>query len=419
MQPLGRAPVLARRQLPTQGLAEGVPFEKSQAAHMSKVLGFPISHEGLTKLYEGCLDGSHCYVTDVETTENGFEYAVSWRDHEGEEMARAISHLARHRNGSLELHRSDVYVAHQCRGQAVNIKILEKEIAMVRKGSKHPESRITLEAGGMPVNGVTERLGTYTWARYGFDFADDYAHGISELVDYGSQAPGRTTMQKRFKVWTRNHTDPPLTHELNKLAEKFKHPWELAALKIDGHQFPVTVAGQTSQCDIGKAFMLSEFCPNYGAVYRVNDPQFAGKPVAEKAFATQLKTAQDKLTQERAQLQQELDVAPQSALEKLQQRGSSEWIPKLEALSQKRHDLKEKIEETIDAIRGGHLLRGLKNQLWNGWTESTRAVLREQRDRLEIGWPGTVCHIGDRPVYHTLKARFKKWASTWFHTKKN
>lgn len=417
MRPIGRTPVIPRRQAPLQGLAEGVPFAHNQAAHMSKVLGFPVTHEGLTRLYEGCLDGSHCYVTDIETTDNGFEYAVSWRDHEGEELARAISHLARHSDGSLELHRSDVYVAHQCRGQAVNIKILEKEIAMVRKGSDHPESRVTLEAGGMPVNGVSERLGTYTWARYGFDFADEYKHGISDLVDYGTHRPGRSSMQKQFKSWIKNNAEPPLSGELNKLAETFKHPWEIASLKIDGHQFPATVAGQTSRCDIGKAFMLSEFCTNYGAVYRVNDPKFEGKPVAEKAFATQLKTAQDKLTKEQADLQQELQTSPQSALEKLKYRGSSQWIPKLEALIEKRQDLKEKIEDTIDAIRGAHLLRGLKDQLSNHWTESTRAVLDEQKDRLQTAWPGSVCHIGDRPTYYKWKARFKKWASHWFHTK--
>ncbi|MBX3168853.1 MAG: hypothetical protein KF760_15675 [Candidatus Eremiobacteraeota bacterium] len=409
--------MLPRRQLPLQGVDQGIPFEKSQAAHMSKVLGFPVTHEGLTKLYEGCLEGSHCYVTDVETTHNGFEYAISWRDHEGEELARAISHLARHPDGSLELHRSDVYVAHHCRGQAVNIKILEKEIAMVRQGSDHPESRITLEAGGMPVNGVRERLGTYTWARYGFDFADNYQHGVSDLVDYGGHQPGRQSMQRQFKAWIKNHAEPPLSQELNKLADQFKHPWEIAALKLEGHQFPVTVGDRTSQCDIGKAFMLSEFCENYGAVYRVNDPQFAGRPVAQKAFASQLKTARDRLTKERAELEQEFQSAPEKALEKLKQRGSSEWLPKLEALLQKRHDLKSKIEETIDAIRGACLLRGLKDQLSNHWTESTRSVLREQKERLETGWPGTVCHLGDRPVYYKWKAKFKRWTSNWFHTK--
>lgn len=414
MRPLGRTPALPRFH---KQIAEGIPFEKSQAAHISKVLGFPVTHEGLTKLYEGCLDGSHCYVTDLETTPNGFEYAVSWRDHEGEELARAVSHLARHQDGSLELHRSDVYVAHPCRGQAVNIKILEREIAMVRKGSSHPASRVTLEAGSMPINGVPERLGTYTWARYGFDFADDYPHGPSQLVDYGTHRPGRATMRNQFKAWARNHTDRPLTQELYKLADSFKHPWELAGLKIEGHQFPVTIGDRTSQCDIGKAFMLSEFCTNYAAVYRVNDAQFAGQPVAAKAFSAQLKTAQERLTKERAELQQELQTAPQSALEKLKHRGTSEWIPRLEELAKSRLDLKPQIQDTIDAILGAHLLRGLKNQLSNGWTESTRAVLREQKERLKTGWTGTVCHIGDRPAYSKLKAKIKNWASRWFRTK--
>ena len=170
---------------------------------MSKVLGFPITHEGLTKLYASCLDGSHCYITDLDFRDNRFDYAVSWRNHDGEELARAVSHLARHQDGSLELHRSDVYVRHDCRGQAVNIKVLEQEIALVRKGSKHPDSRVTLEAGGMPVNGAVERLGTYTWARYGFDFADNYAHGCSKLVDYenSSRGPAGKAMQSQFRAW--------------------------------------------------------------------------------------------------------------------------------------------------------------------------------------------------------------------------
>ena len=187
---------------------------------MSKVLGFPITHEGLTKLYASCLDGSHCYITDLDFRDNRFDYAVSWRNHDGEELARAVSHLARHQDGSLELHRSDVYVRHDCRGQAVNIKVLEQEIALVRKGSKHPDSRVTLEAGGMPVNGAVERLGTYTWARYGFDFADNYAHGCSKLVDYenSSRGPAGKAMQSQFRAWVNQHCEPPLADELNKVA---------------------------------------------------------------------------------------------------------------------------------------------------------------------------------------------------------
>ena len=421
MQPLGR-PFPPPRILPRQSLPEleqGMPFAPDESAHLTKVLGFPITHEGLTKLYASCLDGSHCYITDLNCRNNRFDYAVSWRNHEGEELARAVSHLARHPDGSLELHRSDVYVCHECRGQAVNIKVLEKEIALLRKGSKHPQSRVTLEAGGMPVNGAVERLGAYTWARYGFDFADNYAHGRSDLVEYDNppRGPAAKVMQGQFRAWVNNHCDPPLADELLKVAKTLKHPWEMASLKIEGHQFPATVGGQTTHCNIGKAFMLSEFCSNYGAVFRVNDSQFAGKPVADKAFAQQLSAAQDKITSQNQQITAQLQAAPESALEKLKARGTQEWIPALEKLAERRQDLKQSVEETIDAIRGGHLLRGLKNQVCNQWTESTRAVLREQRERLKIGWTGTVCNIGDRPAYYTCKAELRKWASQWFHTK--
>lgn len=407
---------------PRQPLAEldqGIPFAPDASAQMSKVLGFPITHEGLTKLYASCLDGSHCYITDLDFRDNRFDYAVSWRNHDGEELARAVSHLARHQDGSLELHRSDVYVRHDCRGQAVNIKVLEQEIALVRKGSKHPDSRVTLEAGGMPVNGAVERLGTYTWARYGFDFADNYAHGCSKLVDYenSSRGPAGKAMQSQFRAWVNQHCEPPLADELNKVARTLKHPWEMASLAVEGHQFPATVGGQTTQCNIGKAFMLSEFCSNYGAAFRVNDPQFAGKPTADKAFAQQLSIAQDKVAREKQQITAQLQAAPESALKKLKARGSEEWIPVLEKLAEKRPDLKQAVEETIDAIRGGQLLRGLKNQVCNQWTESTRSVLREQRERLKIGWTGTVCNVGDRPAYYTCKAKLRKWASQWFATK--
>ena len=417
MQPLGRTvptPRVRPRQ-PLPELNQGIPFAPDESAHMSRVLGFPITHEGLTKLYASCLEGSHCYITDVDCRSNRFEYAVSWRNHEGEELARAVSDLARHEDGSLELHRSNVYVCHECRGQALNIKVLEKEIALVRKGSKHPESRVTLEAGGMPVNGSVERLGTYTWARYGFDFADNYPHGRSQLVEYdnSSSGPAAGVMQKQFRAWVKNHCDPPLAEALHKVGKTLKHPWEMASLKIEGHQFPVEVAGETTQCHIGKAFMLSEFCSNYGAAFRVNDPQFAGKPVADKAFAQQLSTAQAKIAGEKQEITAQLQTAPENALEKLKARGSEEWIPVLEKLAEKRQDLKQAVEETIDAIRGGHLLRGLKNQICNQWTESTRSVLREQRERLKTGWTGTVCNIGDRPAYYTCKARLRQWASKW------
>lgn len=400
---------------------QGIPFHPNQAAWMSKILGFPITHEGLTKLYQSCLEGSHCYITDIKCSRGRFDYAVSWRDHQGEELARAESHVARHKDGSLELHRSDVYVAHKYRGQAVNIKILEKEIAMVRKGSDHPDSRVTLEAGDCPVNGVSERLGTYTWARYGFDFADKYPHGRSKLVRYDFQwaiRPAAERMQKQFRAWANKYTEPPLTAELHKLSQTIKHPWEMASLKLAGHQFPVEMGGQTSMCDIGKAFMLSEFCKNYGAVYRVNDPQFAGKPVAERAFSQQLQTAQSKLSQEKQQIQRDLQLAPEKALNWLKTRGGSEWIPKLEELLAQRQDLKAQVEETIDAIRGGLLLRGLKNQVRNHWTDSTRAVLNEHKKRLETGWPGTVCQIGDRPALSKFKIKLRQWASEW-HLIKN
>ncbi|MBS2038356.1 hypothetical protein JST97_25460 [bacterium] len=426
MQPLAFTPPLVKS-VPNNGhtrelarVGQGVPFEVEQARQMSQVLGFPVSREGLTKLYESCLEGSHCYITDVHCEQGRVDYAVSWRDHEGEELARAETHVARHPDGSLELHRSGVYVAHQCRGQGVSIKILEQEISLVRKGSKHTDSRVTLEAGGMSVNGVSERLGTYTWARYGFDFADNYPQGRSKLLTYDSYygtEPAASRMQAHFRAWANNHTEPPLTQELHKLSRTIQHPWEMASLKLNGHQFPVEVGGEVSRCHIGKAFMLSEFCENYGAVFRVNDPKFAGAPVARQAFTEQLQSAQARLCQEKSQLEQELQTAPERALARLRLRGGSEWIPKLEALLQKRQDLKVQIQETMDGICGALLLRGLRNQVRNHWTESTQAVLREHKERMNEGWPGSLCRVSDRPALYKFKIKLRQWVSRWHLTK--
>ncbi|MFN8612465.1 MAG: hypothetical protein U0931_33300 [Vulcanimicrobiota bacterium] len=426
MQPVGpKLAALPNKPRPTAELVplrdleqvdQGFPFQPEQARRMSEVLGFPVTHEGLTRLYQSCLEGSHCYITDVRCSSGRFDYAVSWRDHEGEELARAESHVARHADGSLELHRSGVYVAHQCRGQAVNIKILEQEIALVRKGSRHPDSRVTLEAGGMTVNGVKERLGTYTWARYGFDFADHYPQGRSDLLTYDSyygDEPAATRMQEQFRAWANNHTEPPLTEELHKLSKTIQHPWEMASLKLAGHQFPVQVGAESHACEIGKAFMLSEFCENYGAVFRVNDPKFGGAPVARQSFSQQLQAAQARLTQEQHKLEAELNSSPELALPKLKARGGSQWIPRLENLLKTRLDLKGQIEETIDGIRGALLLRGLRNQARDHWSESTRAVLDEHKQRLNEGWPGSLCQIRDRPALYRFKIKLRQWASKW------
>ena len=401
-------------------LAEGVPFRKGEGAAIQGVMGFPISHEGLTHLYGSCLEGSQCFVTDLgQAADNQFQYRVSWRDLEGRELAHATTYVARHGDGSMELHRSNVFVVPECRGRALSIKVMAREIELLRKASTHPDSRITLEAGYSSVEGQPQRLGAYTWGHYGFDFADRYPQGKSRLTYYDSDCSmsqdhlkDGQLMRQQFQAWVKyRFRDASMASTLLKLGAEIQHPWELAELSIAGQTVPSVIGDQKVDLPIGKAFLVSEFCSNWSGVFRVNDPNFAGREVAERVFGPQLARAEATSREEHQRLLSQLDQEPELALKFLRVRGDASWIPRLEALSVRRPDLAGRVEEAVDRIRCVGFVKRLKRQLWS---ESTRSVVREQRARMDKGWPGYVCKLGEGVGDRTWTGRLKSWASRWF-----
>jgi len=400
-------------------LLTGVPFAASGAEEIKEILGFPLTHEGLSNLYGSCLSGSQCFVTDIETRSSRLEYRVSWRDLEGRELAHATAHVQKHPDGSLELHRSNVFVVPECRGQALNVKVMAQEIELLRRASSHPDSRITLEAGSARVEGQPQRLGAYTWATFGFDFADRYPQGKSRLASYNCDCswredsqPDAELMQQQFHVFVKNRFgEGELAETLLKAADKLEHPWQLARLAIPGHKLEVSVGDDKVACEIGKAFMTSEFCSNWSGVFRVNDPDFEGRPVAEATFNKQLGLAGARLEQERKQIEDQLENDPEAALQQLAIRGQASWIERLERLPLRRPDLRGKVEEVIDRIRCVGLLKRLRQRQWS---ESTQAVIREQRDRMDRGWPGYVCKLGVGVGDRSWTGRLKTWANRWF-----
>ena len=404
-------------------LTRGIAFPKSQEQLIQGVLGLPLTHEGLTNVYAPCLPDSQCFVTDFECQQDRFKYRVSWRDLEGRELAHAISRVARHPGGSLELHRSDVFVVPECRGQAVSVKILQQEMSLLRQASVHPDSRITLEAGWATVEGQIQRLGAYTWAHYGFDFADAYPQGKSHLCVYDcdcspayQELPDAQLMGKQFQAWVEHHyrDQPKVAAALEVAGKSVQHPWEMANLALPGHKIPVQVAGKSAECNIGKAFLLSEFCSNWSGVFRVNDPKFAGQPVAEGVFHQQVESADARMQGQRQQLEAQLEEQPEMALERLKVRADASWIERLEKLSLRRPDLQARVDEVIDRIRCVGFVKRLKGQQRKAWSESTQAVICEQRERFDRGWTGYVCKVGQGQGDRSWGGRLKSWASRCF-----
>jgi hypothetical protein len=197
---------------------------------VSQRLGFPLSLEGLEKVYQGTVPGAQARVVNPRIEEGMFGYDISWRDHVGEEIAHVSRFLGKRSDNSLELARCGAYVRQDARGEALSQKVMQREIEFLRKASSHPQSIITIMAGDFQMGDQSEKLGAYTWARFGFDFNDQpselpLAYPPRSSDDDGSKS-NRQLLQEKFRGWVEGLFTGEAQQSLLDLAPHLEHPWQ-------------------------------------------------------------------------------------------------------------------------------------------------------------------------------------------------
>jgi hypothetical protein len=282
-------------------LTRGRPFDVDAAA-IEKVCGAPLTRAGLTELYADCLPGTTPAITGASSDGKSFEYMVSWFDNDGQEVARAGREMKRQEDGSVEMHVHTVWTSPDVRGRGVSAKAMLAEIDMLRAVSDHDRTCMSLRAGGMPdvnkgKNAATERVGSYAWANFGYDFAD--AHDKKPFFFYGdrveAEADDRSLrelsalqlMQRGFTSFVDEQIeagalpkDPAVREALLEAAQAWKKPWDVSTFHVDGLTIDTEIGGKNVPFHLGKAFLTSEHSVNWDAVYFVNGDA-AGRGVQE------------------------------------------------------------------------------------------------------------------------------------------
>jgi hypothetical protein len=402
-------------------LTKGRPFEPALAKQVEALVGFKLSHDGLQKIYTDTVDGCKPFVGDFQrfAQHNMISYEVSWRDHQGHEVASATRFLGNHPDGSLELVRAGAYVAPECRGEGASVKILNREIEFLRVASKHPKTHISIQAGDYAIDGQHEKLGSYTWCRHGFDFPEHYPQDhlpmefAPRFPDDDGKKSNAEVMRDRFKLWVGQRfpgeQNQKIRGSLEVVADHVEHPWELANLTIPGLKVDEKIGEKTVSCDLGKAFLVSDLSPCWRGTLRVNDPDFKGEPVRSIFCSQQLKEASDRAETKDKKLREQLVTDPVPALAMLKTRGNAEMIPALKMLSLRRPDLFYEVRDTVESIQGGQLQSGL-------WREINRQGPKDPSAWHSKEWIIREAREAARPSPDLLD-KLTSWVSSLFETR--
>ena len=238
-------------------LTQGAPHP--QSAEIDKILGVPLTTEGVGNFFAAALPGSvaapmlKCYPE-----KNQVFMSVELRSAEGQKAANFMTVLTRKPDGSLELMRGMEDVEPEFRGRGITDRIGLSEISLVKGLSDHPESCVNLRAAGFTPGREERQFGTYVWARTGLFECDP------------KEWQG---LKSGFETWLGQQ---PLSPEQRTAAleasQEWTCPYDIATAKLPGLSLPVTLEGKTSQVGLGKAYLLSETAPAWHGTCRVNQP---------------------------------------------------------------------------------------------------------------------------------------------------
>ena len=227
---------------------------------IESILGVPFTPEGVSRTFQGCLSGCHAVTRLKANRDTGqVVMTVSLLSPTGEPAARFMTSLIRHHDGSLELHRGLIRVEPEFRGQHITDRVTHCDIVLLRGLSSHSASKMSLRAASFDSAAAETQFGSYVWARNG-------------LFQCSSQEMDR--LRGGFCNWLECRTE--LTSEerfqARHLAQQWATPYQVARSTLPGRTFAVQLEALHSQCELGKAYLLSEKCPDWFGTCMVNQP---------------------------------------------------------------------------------------------------------------------------------------------------
>jgi hypothetical protein len=296
------------------------------------VLGKSLTRQAVAGLYENAVPGAHANVVYVPTRDGGMSVNVSLRNGDGDSIAMLSRTFQRGEKGELNLHRGSVWVEPEYRGHAITDRTGLLEIALLRGLSDHPESKITLQAGGAS-GGQHDRqeLGKYAWARAGL-----FGFGHKETRD-GVQSPAQQLegMRQAYAGWVASQElSEGVKQSLIGLSHSWDHPHDVATTSWPGLTIPVKSADEKSSrpCEVGKAFLLSEAAPRWNGECHVNAPlPPEGVAGLDRMRQRVARSDQQLATRDRAWATQ-LQIDPEQTLRKIARDGGKEWVEKLQGV---------------------------------------------------------------------------------------
>lgn len=360
-------------------LTSGEPFSEVDANSIKAIFGEPVTRSGLSRVYSNCVPGARvCIPFMKKTDDNTLDYTVSWMDNNGREVSHLDRRMSRNPDGSLDLHSYNVWVEPDYRGRGTSARVLLNEEQLLRTLSTNPDTRLTLRAGHATIGWKTsEKLGTYTWANFGFDFAKNYPYktGFESMGYTPSEGKGEMSdlecMKEKFREWVGEKAKQDvlisgLEEGLVQMSKIWKHPWEISNFRIPGVKVNCNIGGQDVPCDLGKAFLVSEEAPFWNGAIYVNRADSPGLEIGHKYCEKTLSRARAELEKERHDIAEALHSNnEEKELQAIKRIGVEGGIEDLWALDKSQHSgkvsrrLLSALESGRKSVRGEALESGL------------------------------------------------------------
>jgi len=309
-------------------LAAGKP--SADAALIEKVVGIPLTEEGLAKFYEGAMPGIHAMTSIKYDHSNGYVFTSgNLRNGDGERMGSILQVFTRHQDGALELNLGVIEVEPKFREKGLVPALTLRDCALLQGLSSHPDTRLTLRAAGYVPGDQKRHFGNYVWARYGiFDFRKPEC--LPEMLGKYSE-----WVDKKGKELS---LDGKTIDSLKALSTKWSHPSHVAEAKLPGVKFPAGVDGREPQpCDVGKAFLLSDEAPAWYGTFPVNRPLSGEAEKGRQVLLGKINDGEAKKHSRDAQWASILGAPGTSenmeaVLKEIGREGGPEWLGRLESL---------------------------------------------------------------------------------------
>lgn len=255
-------------------------------------------------------------------------------------------------------------------GRGFAAQILRQELGMLTALSSHPETRLTLWAGGArdpQRGGALQSVGVYVWAKAGFEAAP----APSTLASGGDKPrceddPGRAElsdvalMRRQLGRWLDAQVEagtltPEAAAEVKTRAATLAQPHDFAALTGGAEAFPIQVGEGPKAGALGKAFLLSAHAPRWEGALKVNQ---AGPAMARaEAWVTAALARGGAVEAQQAEAWQAAlrsgdDAKLTEALLHIGRAGGAALIEPLLALKAARPDLEAAVKDALLKVRG-------------------------------------------------------------------